>query len=187
MGKRARSLLVEMPDGSMGKVCKTCGAARSFAEFSPHRACVGGVRSECKVCSARYTSRWRSENPERNNAAVARWHANHPERVREIGTRWRRANGQRLREYRQRRCAIVRGAAIAGRAIQRVDIWKRDGGKCHICGKACDPRNWHLDHLIPVSRGGTHTEDNVAVSHPRCNQSRGARGPAQLRLSEVPA
>jgi 5-methylcytosine-specific restriction endonuclease McrA len=40
-----------------------------------------------------------------------------------------------------------------------------------------------LDHLIPLSKGGNHTSDNLALAHGRCNSRRGAgRIPAQLRL-----
>jgi hypothetical protein len=38
-----------------------------------------------------------------------------------------------------------------------------------------DPSDWHLDHIVPISRGGTHEPANVQVSHPRCNQSKAAK------------
>lgn len=183
MGVRVASQFVIMPNGDTHKVCKTCEVAKSLAEFSPHRSCAGGVRSECKKCCAQYTRRWRESNIGRNRENVNRWHASHPDRVKAIMARWRRNNKHRLREYDQRRFAIRRGALLAGISIRRSEIWERDGGKCHICRRACDPLRWHLDHLVPVSRGGQHTPDNVAVSHPKCNQSRGSRGPAQLRLA----
>jgi len=54
---------------------------------------------------------------------------------------------------------------------------------CHICGKKVRRDRIQLDHLIPLSKGGPHTYENLAVSHPYCNQSRGdGRLPAQLRL-----
>jgi len=34
----------------------------------------------------------------------------------------------------------------------KVEVWKRDGGKCRICGSGAD---LHLDHDIPWSRGGS--------------------------------
>lgn len=68
-------------------------------------------------------------------------------------------------------------------------LGERDGWRCHLCGgkvpnrdhknRVLDPE---IDHLVPVSAGGSHTWDNVALAHRRCNMSRGARGPAQLRL-----
>jgi 5-methylcytosine-specific restriction endonuclease McrA len=39
-----------------------------------------------------------------------------------------------------------------------------------------------IDHLVPVSAGGSHTWDNVALAHRRCNYERREVGPAQLRL-----
>jgi hypothetical protein len=67
-------------------------------------------------------------------------------------------------------------------SFTRREIYERDGGRCHICGKKVDPNNWHLDHLIPLSLGGEHSKRNVAVAHPYCNLRRNNRGPAQLRI-----
>ena len=58
----------------------------------------------------------------------------------------------------------------------------RDGWRCHICGKKTTRANWSLDHLIPISYGGTHTMDNVALAHHYCNAIRSNTGAAQLRL-----
>lgn len=65
----------------------------------------------------------------------------------------------------------------------------RDGWRCHLCGKAVPDRPYKarandptIDHLIPVSDGGSDTLDNVALAHNRCNYLRGAEGQAQLRL-----
>lgn len=69
------------------------------------------------------------------------------------------------------------------------EVAERDGWRCHLCGRAVVDRPWSgrpldatLDHLVPVSDGGAHTMDNVALAHRRCNQRRGVTGPAQLRL-----
>lgn len=70
------------------------------------------------------------------------------------------------------------------------EIAERDGWRCHICrkrvGKSYHPnhqRAGSIDHLIPVSEGGTHTLDNVALAHRICNSIRGAQGLAQTRLA----
>jgi 5-methylcytosine-specific restriction endonuclease McrA len=47
-------------------------------------------------------------------------------------------------------------------------LWQRDGGMCHLCLRPVEG-GWHLDHVIPLSRGGKHSYANCAVSHPRCN------------------
>jgi 5-methylcytosine-specific restriction endonuclease McrA len=34
---------------------------------------------------------------------------------------------------------------------------------------------WDLDHVIPLSKGGEHSYDNVQVTHPSCNRKKGAK------------
>jgi len=63
-------------------------------------------------------------------------------------------------------------------------VIKKYGNTCHLCGEAIDldaPRQtgvegWdkglHIDHLVPLSKGGKDTLDNVRPSHGWCNLSK---------------
>lgn len=43
----------------------------------------------------------------------------------------------------------------------KVEVWKRDGGKCVMCGTTTD---LHFDHIIPFSKGGSSTTaDNIQL------------------------
>ena len=43
----------------------------------------------------------------------------------------------------------------------KLDVWKRDGGKCAVCGAS---ENLHFDHIIPWSKGGSsNTAENVQL------------------------
>lgn len=65
------------------------------------------------------------------------------------------------------------------KSISLKKLVERDGGICQICGKAVDYsdiENGHikklyptLDHIIPLSKGGTHTWNNVQLAHMMCN------------------
>lgn len=70
-------------------------------------------------------------------------------------------------------------------------LYRRDGGICHICGKLCDWNDFTImedgslkvganyptrDHLIPKSKGGEHSYENIKLAHHRCNSLRGASG-----------
>lgn len=57
--------------------------------------------------------------------------------------------------------------------INRQAVWDRGKGICHICNSPALPDNWHLEHIVPLKRGGTHCYDNIAVSHPECNLYKG--------------
>ena len=49
---------------------------------------------------------------------------------------------------------------------------------CHICGRKAEvgwvahPRALRLAHIVPLSRGGTNTKDNVLPACALCNQSK---------------
>jgi 5-methylcytosine-specific restriction endonuclease McrA len=72
------------------------------------------------------------------------------------------------------------------------DVIEKYGTICHICNKDIDMNSqrsskvalelgleWenglHLDHVIPISKGGSDTLDNVKPSHAKCNLSKGNR------------
>jgi 5-methylcytosine-specific restriction endonuclease McrA len=70
-----------------------------------------------------------------------------------------------------------------------VDIGARDGWRCHLCGRAVNPalsgahaRGPTIDHLVPVSQGGSDEPTNVRLAHRECNTRRGVRGTVQLLL-----
>jgi 5-methylcytosine-specific restriction endonuclease McrA len=66
-------------------------------------------------------------------------------------------------------------------------VWDKTNGRCFYChntlpdntelfddqGKACVTiRNWDIDHVIPLSRGGTNHIDNLAPSCKGCNHKK---------------
>ena len=52
----------------------------------------------------------------------------------------------------------------------RYDILKRDNFRCQICGAtANDGLRLHVDHIIPVSKGGKTIESNLRTLCERCN------------------
>ncbi len=50
-------------------------------------------------------------------------------------------------------------------AVNRRTVFARDGSRCQYCGSAAE----NLDHVIPRSRGGQHTWENVVAACRRCN------------------
>jgi predicted nucleic acid-binding Zn ribbon protein len=61
------------------------------------------------------------------------------------------------------------------REIERAYVIERDGSRCHLCGKKCRPEEIHLDHVVPLSQGGSHDPENLRVSHAVCNLRKGDR------------
>jgi hypothetical protein len=53
----------------------------------------------------------------------------------------------------------------------RVEIWRRDGGKCARCGSR---ENLEYDHIVPISQGGGNTVRNIELLCQQCNRSKGS-------------
>jgi hypothetical protein len=54
----------------------------------------------------------------------------------------------------------------------RHEVWRRDQGRCAVCGSR---ERLEFDHIVPVSRGGSHTARNLELLCERCNRQKGAR------------
>lgn len=51
-------------------------------------------------------------------------------------------------------------------------VWRRDRGLCARCGSW---KKLHFDHIIPVSKGGDNSKQNVQLLCQKCNLSKGHR------------
>lgn len=58
----------------------------------------------------------------------------------------------------------------------RYDVMRRDGFRCQLCGAtAKDGYKLHVDHIIPVSKGGRTEMQNLRTLCERCNMGKGAK------------
>lgn len=66
------------------------------------------------------------------------------------------------------------------RSTRRATIYKilekQNNGTvpCYVCGNHVKKGTETLEHILPVSRGGTDEMDNLSISHLQCNQRRGS-------------
>lgn len=148
------------------------------------------------------TRAWRIANPEKYAAQKARaaeqrratkqtaeqmkaacnrareWRAKNLARAREICRQWRMSNPERAAEL-ARKGVLTRRARIRGAYVETVDpmkVYSRDCGVCGICSRPVEmEESWHVDHVIPLSRGGEHSYANVQLAHATCNKSKGSR------------
>ncbi|MCK5488235.1 MAG: HNH endonuclease [Desulfobacterales bacterium] len=83
-------------------------------------------------------------------------------------------SAERTRRYRDRREEA--GLARGGDKISFLgpQIFKRDGGKCVYCNSV---DNLVVDHILPISQGGTDDELNLAASCRQCNSGKSGRTP----------
>lgn len=66
--------------------------------------------------------------------------------------------------------------------FSRPNIYLRDDHTCQYCAKKFPTKELTLDHVMPVSRGGQHTWDNVVAACGKCNNKKGNRTPSEARM-----
>lgn len=85
--------------------------------------------------------------------------------------------------------AKLKGAEYRYFSVTR--IFERDGWTCQLCGKPTprklrgtyEPNAPEIDHIIPISAGGSHTQENVQCACRSCNAAKGARPMGQMWLA----
>ena len=75
---------------------------------------------------------------------------------------------RRITKSKQRRTA---GGAI--KAHEVIDLIEQQDRRCALTGRRLKPKNAALDHITPVSRGGTHQIENAQILDKAVNRAKG--------------
>ena len=169
--------------------CKACDAGYMKRWRADHCAEVavynGRYRTEHREEAVSYGKEYREEHREEllayfkqyntaHRREKATWHAAHREENREkraaYNRQWSEENREKEAAGSQRRRA--RKMAVTIEDFDVMEVWERDGEVCTYCGSTEDLT---LDHVVPLSRGGTHALANLRVACRSCNSSKGAK------------
>ncbi len=66
--------------------------------------------------------------------------------------------------------------------LTRQNLLLRDGFKCQYCLKNLHPAIATIDHVIPRSKGGDSTWENLVTACPECNKKKGDKTPAEAGM-----
>lgn len=112
----------------------------------------------------------------------ARWRAHNPEKHKESVGKYLEKN--RILIYERQRRNRARREGREWEIYTEEQALEKYGADCHLCHEPIDlnaPRSFNvegwelgfqLDHLVPVSKGGGDTLENVRPSHGWCNASK---------------
>jgi len=71
---------------------------------------------------------------------------------------------------------------IRGVRFSRKNLFLRDKGRCQYCNKNLMYESFTIDHVIPASRGGKKTWENVVAACSSCNQKKRNRTPDEAGM-----
>jgi 5-methylcytosine-specific restriction endonuclease McrA len=69
--------------------------------------------------------------------------------------------------------------------FSRANIYARDKYTCQYCGKAYRSEELTFDHVIPVSRGGAKSWENIVTACIECNRQKGGRTPEEAGMKLI--
>lgn len=132
---------------------------------------------------------WRTQNKEHLRDYQRRYVEQHREALWEARVAWKAANQELLSAEKTawlerhpgymaaavaKRRALKKHAPIVER-IDRNQIIERDRSTCYLCARHLERSEITLDHVIPLTRGGSHTHANLKVACRSCNSAKGNR------------
>lgn len=94
----------------------------------------------------------------------------HPEKTSEWHRKYKQNNRSKVIAWAEKRRATILGSKIGPINYKTLLA----GGICGICQEPIIGK-YHFDHIIPLSRGGAHTQDNLQLTHPKCNLAKGTK------------
>ena len=68
---------------------------------------------------------------------------------------------------------------------KKAKVYAKYGGHCGYCGRKLSPTSMTVDHIVPVSRGGGNSIENLMPCCRECNEAKAADNLEMLRIHLV--
>lgn len=168
------------PDGHYSK-CKVCRKAVAAAyrkrpdvkarETERLKAeYVNNRESKLASRKVRYTN-----NREATLAQNRQWRDAHLEQHRAQCRQWAKDNPAAMRAIVARRRALVLGAEGSHTAADVRALFEAQDGFCAACRVDLSIAGYHVDHVHPLSKGGSNGPENLQLLCPTCNKKKSAK------------
>jgi 5-methylcytosine-specific restriction endonuclease McrA len=169
------------------KRCTKCGKIKPLEQFIVDKRRKYGRGSHCLKCHKEISIAWQKKNPEHYHEYNRQYVAEHAKQVYANLVRWRKNNPDKLHAqsrdwYRRNAPVLVMRCINRQKRIKNgdqisVEDWKNIksfyGNKCLCCGRTSV--KLEIDHVIPLSLGGTHSIDNIQPLCRSCNARKNAK------------
>ena len=161
--------------------CVACGKHATKAWVGNNADKMRAMRAEYEKlnyeCIKARKSADRLANPAKHKRRSAKWYEKNKESRKLTVLAWRAANREKCKAAKQNH----RAKELAGGTHTAKDIaslFKTQKGKCaHSWCRVLLPKSYHVDHVMPLARGGTNDRKNLQLLCPPCNLRKNAKHP----------
>ena len=160
----------------MIKFCPGCQSNKSTSDFSKNSRKPDGLQSYCRICHRQKSSKYFYENQEKVQQKVREYGKSHLKIVVKRIKKWRIANreyyllSERIRVSRRRALKAKNGGSHS------IQEWQNlvaiTGSRCLCCGKPGDANTLTRDHIVPISKGGPDSIENIQPLCQPCNNTK---------------
>jgi 5-methylcytosine-specific restriction endonuclease McrA len=138
--------------------------------------------------------KWRENNPEKAKTLIRNWSKNNTEKIKQNRKKWRKLNPGAGKDTYRKWCLENRCKRIASEAKRKslkysnstpiqikeakdfiIESRKIPIHACPYCSKVFITSEMQFDHIHPISKGGSHSRENLIISCASCNSSKKAR------------
>lgn len=163
--------------------CNRCKEFKAPSEFHRSAQGIDGLAASCKECVCAARRNWYKNDPKHAKALETAAKQLRNKAAREALEEWRLLHPavypDRARRANQRRRAQINDAGGCFTVAQIKALHVLQKGLCWWCQEPLSAR-YHIDHRIPLSRGGSNDISNLVLSCPHCNLSKGAKMPYEF-------
>jgi len=140
-------------------------SARHKAYYQSHKAEI-----------ALATAKWRDANKDKVTAYKRAWTEKHAEQEKRSKRAWKMANPEAVAAQDRNRKARKRSAEGTHTAADVRSQYARQKGRCFYCGQRLTEK-YHVDHVVPLAKGGGNGPENLVIACPTCNLNKAAKHP----------